>query len=165
MPETSHAQLGSQRSRDSSLDLLSRCFPLAPGTLNGLGSLSGLPLSSCPTFPCAFNSESGRQQVCASKLVDSVPMVNARKARPIETTEILQKCVSFWRLHSQSFISSHCNQPITQDYFQGHYSGCGGCFCKQVLILLNVLPLKRSLGQTMSIKASFRKRKCKRSER
>lgn len=104
-------------------------------------------------------------EIKASKLVDSVPMVNARKARPIETTEILQKCVSFWRLHSQSFISSHCNQPITQDYFQGHYSGCGGCFCKQVLILLNVLPLKRSLGQTMSIKASFRKRKCKRSER
>lgn len=35
-----------------------------PRHLNDLGSLSGLPLSSCPTFPCAFNSESGRQQVC-----------------------------------------------------------------------------------------------------
>ena len=85
-------------------------------------------------------------QIKASKLVDSVPMVNTRKARPIETTEILQKCVSFWLLHSQSFISSHCNQPITQDSFQGHYSGCGGCFsCKQMLILLKVLSLQPSL--------------------
>lgn len=97
--------------------------------------------------------EGGKKKECAaiseikaSKLVDSVPMVNARKARPIETTEILQKCVSFWRLHSQSFISSHCNQPITQDSFQGHYSGCGGCFsCKQMLILLKVLSLQPSL--------------------
>lgn len=107
-------------------------------------------------FPCMWRG--GKKKECAaiseikaSKLVDSVPMVNARKARPIETTEILQKCVSFWRLHSQSFISSHCNQPITQDSFQGHYSGCGGCFsCKQMLILLKVLSLQPSLWQRVS---------------
>lgn len=104
-------------------------------------------------------------EIKASKLVDSVPMVSARKARPIETPEILQKCVSFWQLHSRSFISRHCNRPITQSSFQGHYSGCGGCFFyKQMLILLNVLSLQLSLWQ-QSIKASFRKRTCKISER
>lgn len=84
----------------------------------------------------------------ASGLVDLVPMVNARQARPIETTEILQKCVSFWWLHSQSFIPSHCNQPITPNPFHGHYSSCcGGCLsCKQMLILLNIPSLPPPLS-------------------
>ena len=86
-------------------------------------------------------------------------------ARPTETTEILQKCVSLWQRHSQSFISSRYDRPITQNSFQGHYSACGGCFSdKQMLTLLNVLSLQLSLWQ-QSIKASFRKRKCKRSQK
>lgn len=128
-----------------------------------------------PFFPLWQGSGEGRRErdeytvitgIKASKLVDSVPMVSARKARPIETTEILQKCVSFWQLHSQSFISSHCDQPITPHSFQGHYSRCGGCVShKQMLILLNVLSVQLSLSQIKNIEALFRERKYKRSEK
>lgn len=102
----------------------------------------------------------------ARKCVDSVPMVNARKARPMETTEKLQKCVSFWQRRSRSFISSHYNRLITQTLSRVIIPVVGGCFsCKQMLVLLSILSPQLSLWQVKSIKASFRERKFKRSEK
>lgn len=96
----------------------------------------------------------------ASKLVDSVPMVNANKAWPIDTTQLLQKCVSFWRLHSQSFCIqslcwSHHPKPFPRSFF---------CFLRlasstQMLILLSVLLLTPFVAREEE-QSAFRQRKC-----